>query len=117
MTLTKEEYNIMFKGGTEQAFSGKLLHNKKNGKYYCKNCGNEIFSSKDKFDSGTGWPSFKEAIYVKLKEDNSHNMNKTEVICAKCGGHLGHFFKDDPYNARYCINSVALKFNDKDQLF
>lgn len=116
--LTKEQHHILKEGGTEAPFSGKLLHNKGGGNYVCADCGNELFSSKDKFDSKSGWPSFSDVIKkgnVKLKKDNDLLMNRTEVICKKCGGHLGHVFTDGskPSGQRYCINSLALDFKKK----
>jgi len=107
---------VMKKKGTEPAFSGKLLHNKKKGTYHCGECGNLLFSSKDKFDSGTGWPSFSEAKGIETKPDNKFFMKRTEVICKKCKSHLGHVFDDGPGPAckRFCVNSVALKFKEKE---
>ncbi len=115
--LTKEQYHILREKGTEIPFSGKLLKNKDNGMYVCAACGAELFSSETKFDSGCGWPSFFEANgnKVELKEDNSLGRRRTEVICKKCGGHLGHIFNDAPQTPtgqRYCINSGALGFKD-----
>ena len=111
--LAKEQYNILRDKGTEPAFSGKLLDNKGTGKYICAGCGAELFSSDAKFDSGTGWPSFSSAKNVQLKEDSSFGMKRKEVLCKKCGGHLGHLFDDGPKGKRYCINSGALEFKRK----
>lgn len=113
--LTKEQKEVLFNKSTEQPFSGKLLHNKEKGVYTCANCGNEIFKSDTKFDSGSGWPSFYDVIEqgkVKLIEDKSHGMIRTEVVCANCGAHLGHLFDDgpEPTGQRYCVNSLSLNF-------
>ena len=114
--LTDEQRSILFDKNTEAPFSGQYLNNKETGKYACANCGNIVFDSDAKFDSGSGWPSFYDVANtkaVKLVEDNSNNLRRVEVQCAKCGGHLGHVFNDAPQtptNMRFCINSLALDF-------
>jgi len=112
--LNPQQCHVLFEKGTEAPFTGKWLHNKEKGAYMCASCGTELFSSNTKFDSGSGWPSFTDANKknIELKEDNSHGMHRTEVLCKKCGGHLGHLFDDGPgpTGKRYCINSVSLDF-------
>ncbi len=115
--LTPEEYRVLREKGTEAPFSGKYVHEKKQGIYVCKVCGNMLFPSDTKFDSGTGWPSFDKAIpgAVKEIEDVSHGMHRTEVVCTNCGSHLGHVFDDGPTETkkRYCMNSVCLDLKEK----
>ena len=111
--LSPERYNILREAGTEPPFSGEYTYSKEDGIYRCGACGAELFSSDSKFDSGTGWPSFTEpavAEAVELREDRSHFMVRTEVLCANCGSHLGHVFDDGPGpdGQRYCINSLSL---------
>jgi peptide-methionine (R)-S-oxide reductase len=112
--LTPEQYAVLRQKGTEAAFSGKLLHEKRQGSYRCAACGNSLFGSDAKFDSGTGWPSFDQALpgSIKIIEDTSYGMHRSEVVCAQCGSHLGHLFEDGPTDSgkRYCMNSVCLEF-------
>lgn len=114
--LTAEEYAVLRQKGTEAPFSGKLLHDDRSGMYACKVCGTALFSSDAKFDSGTGWPSFDQALpgAVISKEDNDHGMSRTEITCAKCISHLGHVFDDGPTKTckRYCLNSVCLDLQE-----
>lgn len=113
--LTPEQYQVCVLKGTEPPFSGKLLNNHEKGVYECVVCGTALFSSDTKFDSGTGWPSFDDPMNSKniiSQDDKSLNMQRTEVVCRKCGSHLGHLFDDGPTKTgqRYCLNSVALNF-------
>jgi len=117
--LTPEQYAVLRKAGTERAFTGKYWDNHEDGMFRCAGCGAELFSSDTKFESGSGWPSFTEpavAENVETKRDLSGFMVRTEVVCKKCGGHLGHVFDDGPRDAgglRYCINSAALDLETK----
>ena len=133
--LTNEEFHVLREKGTEPAFSGALFDNHQTGMYQCKACGAELFSSDAKFDSGTGWPSFDNPVHpvksrkasagqfnrvnrenIELKDDDSHGMLRTEVVCKNCDSHLGHLFNDGPRETsglRYCINSCALNFKSE----
>ena len=110
--LTPEQYAVLRQKGTEAPFSGKLGAPGPDGRYTCTACGNQLFAADAKFQSGTGWPSFDQALpgATKLIPDTSHGMSRTEVVCARCGSHLGHVFDDGPTDTgkRYCLNSVCL---------
>lgn len=113
--LTPEQYHVLREKGTERPFTGKYWDQHEDGVYRCAGCGAELFGSDVKFDSGSGWPSFTEPMNkanVELVSDNSLGMNRTEVVCKNCGGHLGHVFDDGPgpNGLRYCINSCSLDF-------
>lgn len=118
--LTPEQFRILRAKGTEAPFSGAYVQNKEKGIYRCVACNADLFMSDHKFDSGTGWPSFYDVARsggVELKDDSSHGMHRIEVLCKKCGGHLGHVFDDahdQPGGKRYCINSTCLAFTSED---
>jgi len=116
--LTSKEFHVLREKGTEYPFTGKYLHNKKKGTYVCAGCGSELFSSDKKYDSRTGWPSFRAPIAedrIELEVDSSLGIQRTEVSCSQCGGHLGHVFDDGPKPTgnRFCINSAALFFKER----
>jgi len=116
--LTPEQFHVLREKDTEPAFTGRYYKSKENGTYLCAGCGSELFSSDTKFESGTGWPGFDKPINtenIELRKDFSHGMMRTEVVCRKCHGHLGHVFDDGPTETgrRFCINSCALGFRKK----
>jgi peptide-methionine (R)-S-oxide reductase len=114
--LTPERYAVLRQAATEPAWSGEYLHVDGDGVFRCAGCGAELFSTSDKFDSGSGWPSFDRAVAagaIDERPDRSHFMVRTEILCARCGGHLGHVFPDGPTDTgqRYCVNSLALEYD------
>ncbi len=116
--LTDEEFRVTRQKGTERPYTGELLHNKESGDYLCTCCGNRVFTSEAKFDSGCGWPSFSaqsDEENVEYIEDNSLGMSRVEIVCKHCDAHLGHVFEDGPAPSgqRYCVNSVSIKFKEK----
>lgn len=118
--LTKEQYYVLRQKGTEKPFTGEYWNNHDEGMYYCSGCGAPLFDSNTKFDSGSGWPSFYAPIKeeaISEKKDSSFGMKRTEILCSKCRGHLGHVFKDgpNPSGLRYCVNSISLKFAPKEK--
>lgn len=118
--LTPEQYKVMREKGTERAFTGAYVDNHEQGMYKCAACGEPLFDSDTKFESGSGWPSFFKPLSadaVETEEDRNHGMRRTEVMCKKCGAHLGHVFDDGPKptGQRYCVNSISLKFEKKDK--
>jgi peptide-methionine (R)-S-oxide reductase len=117
--LTREQYRVLREKGTELPDSGEYYRFRKDGVFLCSACGNELFSSETKFESGSGWPSFWEVVgrdSVTTAPDRSLERERTEVLCARCGGHLGHLFADgpDPTGMRYCVNSVSLEFKEEE---
>jgi len=114
--LTPQQYKVLRKKGTDLPFTGKYTNNKKKGVYVCAGCGSKLFLSDTKFDSHTGWPSFYDAEKenIEMKPDRSFFIKQTEVLCKKCGGHLGHVYNDgpEPTGKRFCINSAALSFKE-----
>ncbi|MHA1239347.1 MAG: peptide-methionine (R)-S-oxide reductase MsrB [Promethearchaeota archaeon] len=118
--LSEEQYRVLRLKGTERPFTGKYWNNSEKGMYYCAGCGTPLFDSSSKFNSECGWPSFSAPLQdskIKEETDRSFNMKRTEVLCQKCGGHLGHVFNDGPKPSglRYCINSISLDFKSKNK--
>jgi peptide-methionine (R)-S-oxide reductase len=116
--LSADQFRILRMKGTELPFHNELYDNKRKGQYYCAGCGNDLFSSKTKFDSGSGWPSFFEPVSpdsVEYHDDKTFRMTRREVVCARCGGHLGHVFDDGPRptGKRFCMNSGSLRFQEE----
>ncbi len=115
--LSEEQYRVLRQKGTERPFTGEYNMHTENGTYKCMGCNAVLFESNSKFDSGCGWPSFDEAVEgsVEYIKDTSHGMIRTEILCANCGGHLGHVFNDGPTNTgqRYCVNSISIDFDKK----
>jgi len=120
LTLSPEQFKVLRECGTEPPFTGKYVNHKENGVYVCSGCGNELFSSNTKFESGSGWPSFWDQVSedsIERREDNTLGMKRIEIVCKNCGGHLGHVFDDgpNPTGLRYCVNSLSLDFKAKDR--
>jgi len=117
--LSPDQFDVLRRSATEPAWSGKLLHVDSNGVFTCAGCGAELFSTDNKFESGSGWPSFDRAMKagtIEEHQDRSFGMVRTEILCGRCGGHLGHVFPDGPTETgqRYCVNSLALEFEEDD---
>lgn len=119
--LTPEQYHVLREKGTESAFTGTYYKTHEKGMYVCAGCGEPLFSSENKYDSGSGWPSFDRPVgenHIEMQTDKSHGMERTEVLCKKCGGHLGHLFSDGPTQTtgeRFCINSCALTLKKEEK--
>ena len=119
--LTPAQYRVLREKGTDRAFTGEYVHTREDGVYRCAACGTALFRSEDKFESGSGWPSFTDVAaqgHVDLHDDHSYGMHRIEVTCATCGGHLGHLFDDGPREStglRYCINSTSLRLDAEDE--
>ena len=120
LTLSPEQYKVLRECGTEPPFTGKFVNHKDSGVYVCAGCGNELFSSDTKYESGSGWPSFWDQASedsIERRDDSTLGMKRIEIVCKKCGGHLGHVFDDgpNPTGLRYCVNSLALDFKSEDK--
>jgi len=120
VTLSPEQFKVLRECGTEPPFTGKFVNHKENGVYVCVGCGNELFTSDTKYESGSGWPSFWDQVSedsIERKEDCSLGMKRIEIVCKNCGGHLGHIFNDgpNPSGLRYCVNSLSLDFKSEEK--